>query len=261
MPQLQSLEHSNQEAILGALDQDGACIALDLLSVELCNALLADFSPHLEALGVGVDELGYREAFYGEQTQRLHGLFSKSVSTEAVLVQPLMLALCQKMLVETGLARDIRLSNAELMVLHQGQTQQVYHSDAASWQLAQQLESRELLLSANYALTDFTAENGATCVVPGSHRWEAGRTPKSAEVCQAIMPRGSVLLYTGNVLHAGGANTTAEARVGLYLGYMASWLRPLENHLLTNRAEDVLALGDQAQHLLDVTPGGFTVYA
>lgn len=261
MLELQSIEHSNESVILAALEQDGACIALDLLSSDMCSALLADFSPHLETLRVGVDELGYREEFYGEQTQRLHGLFSKSASTEAVLVQPLVLALCQKMLVESGLARDVRLSNAELMVLHQGQTQQVYHSDAASWLLAQQLESRELLLSTNYALTDFTAENGATCVVPGSHRWEPGRKPNPSEVCRAIMPRGSVLLYTGNVLHAGGANTTADARVGLYLGYMASWLRPLENHLLTNRAEDVLALGVRAQQLLDVTPGGFTVYA
>lgn len=261
MAELQSIDRSDQEAILAALEQDGACIALDVLSNEACDSLLADFSPHLKELNLGVDELGYREEFYGAQTQRLHGLFSKSASTEAVLVQPLMLALCQKILIESGLADDVRLSNAELMVLHQGQTQQVYHSDAASWKLAQQLESRELLLSANYALTDFTAENGATCVVPGSHRWEAGRKPSPIETCQAIMPQGSVLLYTGNVLHAGGANTTSEARTGLYLGYMASWLRPLENHLLTNRAEDVLALSVRAQQLLDVTPGGFTVYA
>lgn len=261
MSKLQSIGPSDEDGILSALEQDGACIALGVLSSETCSLLQADFAPHLEALSVGVDDLGYREDFYGKQTQRLHGLFSKSRAAETVLLQPLMLALCQQLLVESGLARDVRLSNAELMVLHQGQTQQVYHSDAASWHLAQQLESRELLLSANYALTDFTAENGATCVVPGSHRWEPDRKPKPAEMCQAIMPRGSALLYTGNVLHAGGANTTTEARTGLYLGYMASWLRPLENHLLTNRAEDLFALSAQAQQLLDVSPGGFTVYA
>lgn len=261
MPELQSIDSSNQEAMLAALEQDGACIALDVLPAQLCRSLLADFAPHLNEASVGVDELGYREAFYGEQTQRLHGLFSKSISMEEVLVQPLMLSLCERILVESGLARDIRLSNAELMVLHQGQAQQVFHSDAGSWQLAQQLEARELLLSANYALTEFTAANGATCVVPGSHHWAPGRKPNPEEVCRAVMPQGSVLLYTGNVLHAGGANTTNEARAGLYLGYMASWLRPLENHLLTNRAEDVFGLSSKAQQLLDVAPGGFTVYA
>lgn len=261
MAELQSLPSSNEAALFAALEQDGACIALDVLSVDDCISLLQDFSSHLDKLSVGVDELGYREEFYGKQTQRLHGLFSKSTLMEAVLVQPLMLALCKRLLLDSGLARDVRLSNAELMVLHQGQEQQVYHSDAASWHLAQRLESRELLLSANYALTAFTQDNGATCVVPGSHRWVPDRKPNPEEVCQAIMPQGSVLLYSGNVLHAGGANITCEPRTGLYLGYMASWLRPLENHLLTNKAQDIHALSSRAQQLLDVTPGGFTVYA
>lgn len=247
--------------MFSALEEDGACILLDALATNVCEQLLADFSLHLDQQEVGVDELGYRENFYGAQTKRLHGLFSKSQSMESVLLHPSVLGLCERMLVTTHVARSLRLSNAELMVLHQGQTQQVFHSDAGSWQLAQNLEQRELLVSANYALTDFTDTNGATCVVPGSHRWSAERKPQPEEICQAVMPRGSALLYTGNVLHAGGANHQPAARVGLYLGYVASWLRPLENHLLTNKVDDILALSENARQLLDLSPGGFTVYA
>lgn len=261
MPKLQSIDGANADEILQALDRDGACIALNLLSSAMCDRLLRDFDPHLQDLELGTDELGYRDQFYGNKTKRLHGLFSKSAAMESVLTHPLLLTLVDRQFVQPGLANAVRLSNAELMVLHHGQEQQVFHSDAASWRHAQQLETHELLLSANYALTDFTAENGATCVVPGSHRWEPGREPLPEETCLAIMPRGSALLYVGNVLHAGGANRTAQARTGLYLGYVVSWLRPLENQLITNTAEDIYSLSSQAQQLLDVTPAGFTVYA
>lgn len=261
MPALASVPAANTDDILSYLERDGACIALDALPETLCDTLLADFKPHLEEIAAGADDLGYREQFYGQQTKRLHGLFSRSAAMETVLLQPVLQALCQRLFIDTGLASDVRLSNAELMALHQGQDQQVFHSDAASWRHAQEMAPNELLLSANYALTAFTRDNGATCVVPGSHRWPGYRQPQPEEICQAIMPRGSALIYTGNVIHAGGANSTAHARCGLYMGYMVSWLRPLENYLVTNRSEDIRSLSARAQTLLDVTPSGFTVYA
>ena len=178
-----------------------------------------------------------------------------------VLTHPLFLSLAERMFVATGMANDVRLSNAELMVLNRDQEAQVLHTDAVSWKRAQELEDGEILVSANCALTDFTATNGATRVVPGSHRWEAGRMPSDDEITLATMPRGSALIYTGNAMHSGGANQEDEARVGLYLGYIASWLRPIENHLLTNEPADILALPERAQRLLDVVPGGFAPYA
>ena len=97
--------------------------------------------------------------------------------------------------------------------------------------------------------------------MPGSHLWPESRTPEDDEVCLAVMPKGSALLYTGNAIHSGGANTEAAARVGLYLGYVVSWLRPIENQLVTNQPADILALPERARQLLDVSTGGFTVLA
>jgi hypothetical protein len=211
-----------------------------------------------------VDDLGYRDEFYGRQTKRLHGLFSKSPRMQEVLTNPFLLSLARRFLIEPGTARDFRLSNTELMVLNQDQEAQVFHTDGASWRRAQKREKaagNEILISANCALTDFTSTNGATRVVPGSHRWDNARVPEEHEVCLAVMPKGSALIYTGNAIHSGGANLESEARVGLYLGYVVSWLRPLENYLITNRPEDILALSDEAKRLLDVSPGGFTVFA
>ncbi|MFT6011486.1 MAG: ectoine hydroxylase-related dioxygenase (phytanoyl-CoA dioxygenase family), partial [Candidatus Azotimanducaceae bacterium] len=203
---------------------------------------------------------------YGQQTKRLHGLFSKSPKMVEVLTNPLLLQVAREMLVSDDRAKDIRLSNTELMVLGQDQPVQVFHTDGSSWHRAQRQEQslgplNEILISANIALTPFTAINGATRVVPGSHLWSPERKPQPAEICQAIMPKGSALLYSGNVIHSGGANETETTRIGLYLGYVVSWLRPLENYLVTNKPDDIFALAAEAQQLLDVSPGGFTVMA
>jgi ectoine hydroxylase-related dioxygenase (phytanoyl-CoA dioxygenase family) len=267
MPELQTFPQNTPNTdILAAIARDGACIVHDLLNSDFCDAIANDFSNHLESVPWGDDQLGYRDAFYGQQTKRLHGLFSKSPKMVEVLTNALLLRVARDMLVSDDRARDIRLSNTELMVLGQNQPIQVFHTDGSSWHRAQRQEQllgplNEILISANIALTPFTATNGATRVVPGSHLWAPDREPQPDEICQATMPKGSALLYSGNVIHSGGANETATTRVGLYLGYVVSWLRPLENYLVTNKPEDIFALTQEAQQLLDIAPEGFTVMA
>lgn len=260
-----SLQHFStgdpMKRIADAVESDGACIVTDLLAPEFCDALRGDFNPHLEQIPWGIDELGYKDEFYGNRTKRLHGLFSKSRHMVDVLTHPFLISLARRTLVEPGTAKDIRLSNTELMVLNQDQDVQAFHTDGASWYRAQRQDPNETLISANIALTEFTATNGATRVVPGSHLWDEMREPNADETCLAVMPKGAALLYAGRVVHSGGANMQPEARLGLYLGYVASWLRPIENQLVTNKPEDIFALPEEAQRLLDVSPGGFTVIA
>jgi ectoine hydroxylase-related dioxygenase (phytanoyl-CoA dioxygenase family) len=261
MPELKRFIQDDMDRILAAIAAEGACIVEDLLPEPLCDALLADFDPHLDAMEPGVDELGYRDEFYGTKTKRLHGLFSKSPRMVDVLTHPFLIGLAERLFVDSGFARDVRLSNTELMVLHQDQQVQTFHTDGYSWRRAQTLVDGEILVSANIALTRFSVENGATRVVPGSHRWVAGREPEPHEICFAEMPQGAALIYSGNVLHSGGANRLESRRVGLYLGYIPSWLRPIENQLVTNDPADIMALPETAKRLLDVTASGFTVYA
>ena len=102
-------------------------------------------------------------------------------------------------------------------------------------------------------------DNGATVVVPGSHRWDADRKARPEELTQAVMPRGSALLYTGNVLHGGGANRTDEIRIGLYCGLLLSWLQPLENHLITNGLETLRELPKAVRELCGFSEEGWEV--
>jgi ectoine hydroxylase-related dioxygenase (phytanoyl-CoA dioxygenase family) len=83
-----------------------------------------------------------------------------------------------------------------------------------------------------WALDDFTEENGATRVIPGSHRWADKLRPSGEQTVPAEMAKGSVLFYVGSLYHGGGANRTAVPRRGINVGYTLSWLRQEENQYL-----------------------------
>jgi ectoine hydroxylase-related dioxygenase (phytanoyl-CoA dioxygenase family) len=252
----------DQIQIWQAIEHDGACIVEGVLTPQQIDDLVSDFKPYLSDQSWGIDELGYKDEFYGLQTKRLHGLFSKSTQMEEVLLNPVFQNMAKYFLCQEKRSRSVRLSNAELMVIGKDQSNQMYHRDASSWHRAQSFEgNNEILVSANIALTPFTETNGATRVVPGSHLWPEEREPKAHESCLAVMPRGAALLYSGNVLHSGGNNQEPEQRIGLYMGYIVSWLRLIENHLVTNDASDIYKMSEAARTLLDVSEGGYTVLA
>ncbi len=120
----------------------------------------------------------------------------------------------------------------------------------------------ELDIQALIALTDFTVENGATQVVPGSHLWEPGRETQPHEITHAAMKAGSAVYYLGSTLHGGGANTTEdESRRGVFYGYVVGWLRTGENMFLNLPLEKVREMPTRVQELLGYKSlGGIGLY-
>jgi ectoine hydroxylase-related dioxygenase (phytanoyl-CoA dioxygenase family) len=108
-------------------------------------------------------------------------------------------------------------------------------------------------------MTDFTAENGATHCVPGSHRWPWERQATPDQFCQAEMSQGSVFFYTGSVLHHGGANHSNAPRLGLNLTYCLGWLRQEENQYLSCPPELAKAFDPKLQELLGYTQGEYAL--
>lgn len=245
------------EEIIAAIEQDGGAIANDFLPSETIDQLVRDMTPHLDAVdwcNTDDDQLG--DEFFGFLTKRLHGLPGKSSRVADILGHPILQGMSEHFL--KPLCHRVHFSTGELMALGKGETQQILHRDADSWHHFPKPRP-EVLVSVNVALTDFTSENGATVVAPGSHRWDPERKAKPEELAQAIMPRGSALLYTGNVLHGGGSNRTDEIRIGLYCGLILSWLSPLENHLITSGIEAVRNLPEPARTLCGYTDAGWDV--
>ena len=108
----------------------------------------------------------------------------------------------------------------------------------------------EFIMSAMWAGTDFTIENGATRLVPGSHEWPEERVAEEHEITQAVMPKGSVVLWLSRSIHGAGASTSSEGRVGFFHSYIVDWLRQEENQYIAVSTEAARRLSLPARQLL-----------
>lgn len=246
------------EQILDALARDGGVIVEGFADPSTLEVLDADYRRALDAVEWGhTGAGGGRNSFSGLRTKRLHGLLERSKAFADVISSELGAAMCARFLAPN--AREYRISTGELMAIGPGEKRQVLHRDDDSWDRFPSPRP-EILVSVNLALSDFREENGATVVVPRSHAWPRERRPGPDDgVGFAVMPRGAALLYSGSVWHGGGANRSDETRIGLYWGYLLSWLKPLEDHLVTNGLAALEAAPAEARRLLGYDPVGWRV--
>lgn len=244
--------------VLAGLDREGGVVIDGFIEAALAEQLVTDFQGQLDDVPWGNnDEPDRSEAtdvFFGYRTKRLHGLIVRSSVFERVLTDEFALGCANRVLGDYS--KEVILSTNELMAIGGDEVQQAFHRDADAWHHVPRPRP-ELLVSFNVALTDFTADNGATVVVPGSNRWDRSRKPAPGEIGQAIMSKGSALLYVGELLHAGGANATGQTRIGMYFGYIPSWLRPLENSYVTLTEAAMKRLTPAAQQLVGYSETGF----
>ena len=106
---------------------------------------------------------------------------------------------------------DYLLNTGRLIQIGPG-SGQALHRDEDAWR---ELPHPKPLLQieAMFALTDFTRENGATRVVPGSHKWAPDRQTRPEKITCAAMPADLRLFIWEIAIHGGSANTTTK-RVG-----------------------------------------------
>ena len=224
------------EDVTTALEQDGWAVVENVMSAEWVEDARADLARILESTPYGRDD------FEGHKTRRIYALFAKTRMLDAPATHPIVLAALDRAL------GHYQLSAPTGIEIGPGETAQPLHPDDAIYPLARPHE--EIVVNAMWPLCDFTTDNGATVLVPGSHRW-ANELPNDDSPRITIeMPAGSLLLYSGNLWHGGGANHTDQPRLGVVLHYSASWLRPVENHVLAVPREVVRTLPERLQELL-----------
>jgi len=236
--------------LVAALDSDGAVIVEGLLDA----ALLARFNAELDPL-LAVAEPDRRflnpaiEWFFGKRTRHVAAVaaHSRTFATE-ILCHPLLLGICDAVL-GPACAR-YQLNIAHVLDRGPGAEAQYLHRDEAVWVHVPRPHP-ELQLATVIALEDFRAANGATRVVPGSHRWPLDRQPEPAEIADAAMAPGAAVIYLGSTIHGAGANTTADRRRrGMHVSYVVGWLRTEENQYLSVPVDVVRTLPRRAQELL-----------
>jgi ectoine hydroxylase-related dioxygenase (phytanoyl-CoA dioxygenase family) len=224
------------EDVTTALEQDGWAVVENVMTAEWVEAARADLARILESTPYGRDD------FEGHKTRRIYALFAKTRMLDAPATHPIVLAALDRAL------GHYQLSAPTGIEIGPGETAQPLHPDDAIYPLAR--PHQEIVVNAMWPLCDFTKANGGTVLVPGSHRW-ANEIPNDDSPRITIeMPAGSLLLYSGNLWHGGGANHTDQPRLGVVLHYSASWLRPVENHVLAVPREVVRTLPERLQELL-----------
>ena len=191
--------------------------------------------------------------FYGSFTNRLDGMPARSAAFRGVMLSPLLCGVAGELLLSS--CENYLSNTGQLIQIGPGETVQQLHRDDGAWSRFP-APSPLLQVEAMFALTDFTVENGATQVVPGSHQRPPERKALPEEITTAEMPAGSALYYRGSAIHGGGANTTeSESRRGLFLGYVVGWLRTEENLFLTVPIKDAKFITPESELLSLLSPG------
>jgi ectoine hydroxylase-related dioxygenase (phytanoyl-CoA dioxygenase family) len=231
------------------LDRDGAMILDDVLSPAAVANMVAELSPYVAATPEG------RDGFTGVRTTRTGALVARSPAVRQAVTDPCIARLCEHLLKPNCERWQLHLT--QLIRIMPGQGAQPIHRDRWAW--GAHLKGIEPQLNTIWALTDFTPENGATQVVPGSSAWADDRKAEPHEITQAVMKAGSVLVYTGSVFHGGGANRCDQDRWGLNLTYALGWLRQEENQYLACPPEIARTLSPELQDLLGYALGGYAL--
>ncbi|MEE9608384.1 MAG: phytanoyl-CoA dioxygenase family protein [Myxococcota bacterium] len=238
------------EKVVAALEESGAVIVEGLLDQDTLARFNAEVDPLLAQARPDRDFLNPAIAwFFGKRTRHVTAVAAKSRTFATdVLCHPILLGVCDAILAPS--CARYQLNIAHVLDRGPGAEAQFLHRDELVW-VHMPRPHPELQVASVIALVDFCAENGATRVAPGSHRWPLERTVQESELVAAEMPAGSAVIYLGSTIHGGGANTTADQwRRGMHLSYVLGWLRTEENHYLGTPPDVARSLPRQAQELL-----------
>ena len=231
------------EPIVDALERDGYVVVEGVLDRDTVDRVKAELDRVLESTPKG------RNDFEGFDTRRIYRLFAKTRAFDDFGDPSGACSACS-----TGCSATA--SSARRPASRSGRASRPRSCTGTTRSIPLPEPHGEVVLNTMWAFDDFTAENGATRFVPGSHRWEVGRRPTADDrLVLTEMPAGSVAFYTGSIWHGGGANRTETPRLGVILEYVAAWLRPQENHVIGVAPEVVATLPERLQELL-----GYNIY-
>ena len=238
------------EDVVRALEADGAVIVEGLLHRDLLARLNGEVDGYVESADPEMKHLNPAiDAFFGKRTRHVAALASKSRTfASEVLCHPLLLAVADATLLPS--CASYQLNVGHILDRGAGADAQWLHRDETVWVHVPR-PAPILQLSSVTALVDFTQENGATRVVPGSHRWPLERVAEDHELAHAEMPAGSSVIYLGWTIHGAGSNTSRDQwRRGLHMSYLVGWLRSEENNVLATPPAIARTLPRRAQELL-----------
>ena len=286
-----TMHHSNDAAddVVATLGRDGAAVIADLVAPEIMDTLTANL-PFDDRTKVGNDFIG------GSDNRSIGAvLHANPELCETLLVNERVLEVADRVLLperpmaasskpvprekpqlatsDDGCAQLLsvvsppergpychhyRVGASASLQARTGGAVQLLHREMAIYEpfVEHGPGGRDFILNMMWAGTDFTVANGATRLVPGSHRWPAERLANESEVAQAVMPKGSVLFWLCRTLHGLGASNSDARRTGIFHSLVVNWLAQEENQYLAFPPEDAARLSVRARQLLGYRSSG-----
>jgi hypothetical protein len=240
---------ASSDDVAAVLRRDGCAVVDRLAGGDAMERVREELEPWLAQTPTGDD-------FGGHRTRRTGGLVARSPTSRELVMNPLVLGTVKDVL---GHATSFHLHLTQLISIESGETAQPVHRDQWAFDFFPFPADYEVQCNTIWAMTDFTAQNGGTRLMPGSHRFEDRLQFKEEDTEPAEMEAGSVLFYTGKLYHGGGANRSEGTRRGINITYAVSWLRQEENQYLTVPREVALGLPDDLLRVLGYARGAYAL--
>lgn len=177
-------------------------------------------------------------AFDGFKTRRVFDPLAHTRALDALVLHPVVHELVGRLM-----QWRYQFGMTILSEVLAGEVAQRLHRDATVYPLPSDFP--EAMVNTVWAVDAFTTDNGATLVALRSHL-----DRETVEVVPAVMPAGSVLIYSGRLLHGAGPNHGTVSRLGFIVEHVARWLRPAECHPIACGAELAASLSAELQELL-----------
>jgi hypothetical protein len=241
---------AGSDDVAQALALAGCAVVEHVVSPAVLARVTAELRPHLDATPFGPDD------FSGRHTRRTGALIARSPTARDLIMHPLVLGTVGAVL---GHATSFQLHLTQVIAVGPGEPAQPIHRDQWAFDFFPFPSGYEVQCNTIWAMDDFTEANGATRLVPGSHRAadKLEFTPDAA--LAAEMPAGSILFYTGALYHGAGANRSQGVRHGLNVTYNVSWLRQEENQYLAVPAEIARTLPEPLLRLMGYARGAYAL--
>lgn len=216
--------------------EHGYVIIEKLIPQLTLDAIRADVVPQFRH-GSG------RNSFEGFATQRVYNLIEKTLACNGLAEHPRILALLDRIFEPNYLLSQLAAVN-----ILPGEAAQVLHGDDHLYPVPR---PRPPLGAATvFAIDEFTEDNGATVLLPGSHLWGDRSPTESDRRIAAVMPAGSVVFFLGTLWHGGGANRSTDPRLAVSAQYCARWCRQQENFSLGLSRERVKQCSEHIQRMI-----------